>query len=285
MIPFGPDAGQQIKRLIDPDLARAAQSSGWGRQYVPPPLVVNSGGFSLHAATLVRRGQRELLEKLCRCVTRPALSLKRLEVRDDGMILWTLPRARRDGTRGFVMTPYQLLARLASLIPHPREHGLTYQGILAPASPLRDQVVPRPVVRKEVNGADAEADADGKDAMASSSVPAEGRSYIRWADWLRRVFGEDVLSCPRCKGRRHMISVITDPATTDRTSKRGFDTPVTVARGPILRSPHPRGPRGNARAAIGLFAEPNSPDFPLSERHHRFASPRPSASTLPENAG
>ncbi|QDV05864.1 hypothetical protein Poly30_13670 [Planctomycetes bacterium Poly30] len=72
---------------------------------------------------------------------------------------------------------------------------------------------------------------------------------------------------------------------TDRTSKRGFDTPVTVARGPILRSPHPRGPRGNARAAIGLFAEPNSPDFPLSERHHRFASPRPSASTLPENAG
>ncbi|QDV09275.1 Transposase [Planctomycetes bacterium Poly30] len=72
---------------------------------------------------------------------------------------------------------------------------------------------------------------------------------------------------------------------TDRTSKRGVDTPVTVAWGLILRYPHPRGPRGSARAAIGLFAEPNSPDFAPSDEHHRFASPRPAASTLPKSAG
>jgi hypothetical protein len=28
---------------------------------------------------------------------------------------------------------------------------------------------------------------------------------------LKRVFGVDVLRCPRCGGRRHTISVITDP--------------------------------------------------------------------------
>ncbi|MFT6831418.1 MAG: hypothetical protein ACJAZN_001581 [Planctomycetota bacterium] len=40
-------------------------------------------------------------------------------------------------------------AELAALVPHPREHQLTYQGVLAPALPLRDQVVPRPVIVKE----------------------------------------------------------------------------------------------------------------------------------------
>ena len=158
LVPFGPGAGQPLKRLIDPDLSREFQSSGWGSQYVPPPLVVNAGGFSLHAATLIRKGQRAQLEKLCRYVTRPAISLERFEVRTDGMVSWLLRKAWRDGTKGFVMKPYQFLARLAAIVPHPREHQLTYQGVLAPASPLRDQVVPRPVVRKEPKAAGAAED-------------------------------------------------------------------------------------------------------------------------------
>jgi hypothetical protein len=36
--------------------------------------------------------------------------------------------------------------------------------------------------------------------------------WISWSEFLQRVFGEDVLKCPRCRGRRHMISVITNPA-------------------------------------------------------------------------
>ena len=51
------------------------------------------------------------------------------------------------------MTPYEFIARLASLVPHPREHQLTYLGVLAPASPLRDYVIPRPV--RQVEPADA----------------------------------------------------------------------------------------------------------------------------------
>ena len=38
------------------------------------------------------------------------------------------------------------LERLVALVPHPREHQWTYFGILAPASPLRDAVVPRRTV-------------------------------------------------------------------------------------------------------------------------------------------
>ncbi|QDV08003.1 Putative transposase [Planctomycetes bacterium Poly30] len=209
LIPLGEAAGRPLKRLIDPDLGLAFQSSGWGSQYVPSPLVVNADGFSLHAATLIRKGQRAQLEKLCRYVTRPAISLERFDVRPDGMVSWLLRKAWRDGTKGFVMTPYQFMARLAALAPHPREHQLTYQGVLAPASSLRDLVVPRPVVRKEPK----EVDVADEDAAKSAGEPSKDQRYICWADLLKRVFSEDVLSCPRCRGRRHMISVITDPET------------------------------------------------------------------------
>ncbi|QDV09870.1 Putative transposase [Planctomycetes bacterium Poly30] len=209
LVPFGAGAGQPLKRLIDPDLGLAFQSSGWGSQYVPPPLVVNADGFSLHAATLIRKGQRAQLEKLCRYVTRPAISLERFDVRPDGMVSWLLRKAWRDGTKGFVMTPYQFMARLAALAPHPREHQLTYQGVLAPASSLRDLVVPRPVVRKEPKDVDV-ADEDGS---KSAEERSKDQRYIRWADLLKRLFSEDVLKRPRCRGRRHMISVITDPET------------------------------------------------------------------------
>ena len=76
------------------------------------------------------------------------------------------------------MTPHEFVARLAALAPHPREHQLTYEGVLAPASSLRDLVVPRPVVRKEPKDVDV-ADEDGS---KSAGEPSKDKRYIRWAD-------------------------------------------------------------------------------------------------------
>ena len=102
--------------------------------------------------------------------------------------------------RSCAATSYEFIARLAALVPHPREHQLTYHGVLAPASPLRDAVVPQRPVPREVP----------RDANASQGAP-DASPYIPWAELLKRVFAEDVLRCPRCGGRRHMISVIVDP--------------------------------------------------------------------------
>ena len=117
------------------------------------------------------------------------------------MVSWLLRNARKDGTKGFVMTPYQFLARLAAIVPHPREHQLTYQGVLAPASPWRDQVVPRPVVRKEPKDADV---AD-ENAATSAEEPPKSQRYIRWADLLERV-----LDHATNYGRRPRINGATD---------------------------------------------------------------------------
>ena len=211
-VPFGPRAGLSLQRLRDPDLARAFEAAGWSGQRVSPQLVANSSGFSLHAATVVHKGQRDRLERLCRYVTRPALCLNRLKMRSDGQISWSLRKPWRDGTKAFVFTPLEFLAKLAALVPHPREHQLTYQGVLAPASPLRDDVVPRAVVGKEPKDAEA-ADAEGSDCAGK---PPKEQRYIPWAQLLKRVFGDDILKSPHCRGRRHMISVITDPEAVRR---------------------------------------------------------------------
>ncbi|MEI6805887.1 MAG: hypothetical protein WCK49_05205 [Myxococcaceae bacterium] len=41
----------------------------------------------------------------------------------------------------------------------------------------------------------------------SKKCPGSGK---RWAQLLLRVFGEDVLSCPRCESRMQLISFITE---------------------------------------------------------------------------
>ena len=199
----GPDMGRPIPRLVDP----VTRSSD--RDRLEPPrgaLVASSDGYSLHAATCIEAGRRADLEHLLRYMARPPLCQGRLMLREDGKVIWNLRKPWRDGTRSFVFAPLVFLERLVALIPHPREHQLTYHGCLAPASPVRDHVVPLPPSRRE------------RPANSSSGAPNQpvARRRFSWAELLLRVFSEDVLSCPRCGSRRHMIAMITDPPTIRR---------------------------------------------------------------------
>ena len=44
-VPFGPRAGRPLRRLKDPDLARAFAAAGWSSQSVSPGLVAKSNGI------------------------------------------------------------------------------------------------------------------------------------------------------------------------------------------------------------------------------------------------
>jgi len=199
----GPESGRSIPRLIDPTAVGAQQQSVTLQRGA---LKADSGGYSLHAATHVPAGKRDALEHLLRYMARPALCQGRLMLRDDGKVIWNLRKPWRDGTRAFVFDPLVFIERLVALIPHPREHQLTYHGCLAPASPVRDHVVPLPPSRRTR-------------PASSTGVPPNqpvARRYFSWAELLQRVFLEDVLCCPRCQSRRHMIAMITDPLTIRR---------------------------------------------------------------------
>ena len=73
--------------------------------------------FSLHAGVAARADERQKLERLCRYISRPALSEKRLSLTPNGNIRYQLKTPYRDGTTHVILDPLDFIARLAALAP------------------------------------------------------------------------------------------------------------------------------------------------------------------------
>jgi hypothetical protein len=111
-------------------------------------------GYNLHAAVRIGADDDVAREKLARYCARPAFALERLSVLRDGRIAYASKAPRKKATHR-ILTPVELLARLAALIPPPRHPFMRYHGVLAPASKWRREIVPR-VVETAAGGAAAE---------------------------------------------------------------------------------------------------------------------------------
>ena len=83
-----------------------------------------------------------ILERLCRYITRPAVSTERLSLTPQGNTRYRLKTPYRDGTTDVVFEPLDFMARLAALVPTPRVNLTRYHGVFAPNHRLRDQVTP-----------------------------------------------------------------------------------------------------------------------------------------------
>jgi len=175
----------------------------------PPPLVARQSGFNVHAGVRIRGSDREGLEKLCRYALRPAFSQERLERLEDGRISYRFRHARPDGSTHVVLTPLELLEKLAALVPPPRAHLMVYHGVLAPNSRHRKSVVPVPPDKPPPHG-HAPAAEPGKPGRR------RGRKRLDWANLLKRTLGIDVLFCPRCHGRMKVIACIEELAVIRR---------------------------------------------------------------------
>ena len=71
------------------------------------------------------------LEQLCRYGLRPAVAAERLQLAEDGRLIYHMKRTFSDGTNQVVFTPDALLRRLVALIPRPRDRLVRYHGIFA----------------------------------------------------------------------------------------------------------------------------------------------------------
>jgi len=74
-------------------------------------------GFSLHAGVAAKAHQRHKLERLCRYISRPAVSEKRLSLTPNGNIRYQLKTPYRDGTTHVIFEPLEFMAHL--LVRHP----------------------------------------------------------------------------------------------------------------------------------------------------------------------
>jgi hypothetical protein len=178
-IALGPRAGQKVLSL------RTVPS----RQADPTqPGCVNAYGFSLHAAVRCAAHQRKELERLCRYITRPAIANQRLKRNPAGQVVLQLKSPYRDGTTHIVMSPLELMQRLAALVPPPRLHLIRFHGVLAPHAKLRAAIVPSPAHLATEHAAEH--------AQTHCSAPAR----MSWARLLKPVFDLDIEHCPLVAG-------------------------------------------------------------------------------------
>jgi len=217
-IAFGPRAGQKVLSVRG-----AMPREGAARQ----PLCADINGFSLHAAVRVQAHDRKRLEQLCRYITRPALSDERVQLNAAGQVELKLKTPWRDGTTHLIMSPLELMQRLAALVPRPRLHLIRYHGVLAPNARLRPLVVPR---GPQVQDAASEAAAAVKCEVESLQARP---NRISWARLLKRVFDIDMQHCPNCgAGELKIIAAILErPVIEKILTHLGLD-PQPPPRGP-----------------------------------------------------
>ena len=88
-------------------------------------------GFSLHAGVAAKANERDRLERLCRYISRPAVSEKRLSLTANGNIRYQLKTPYKDGTTHVIFEPLDFIARLAALVPKPRVNLMRLHGVFA----------------------------------------------------------------------------------------------------------------------------------------------------------
>ena len=168
--------------------------------------VGNVAGFSLHAGVTTKANERAKLERLCRYITRPAVSTKRLSMTRNGRVRYELKAPWRNGTTHVIFEPLDFISRLVALVPRPRVNLTRFHGVFAPNSKYRARVTPaRRGKHKKCHPADK-----------ADQTPAEKRASMTWARRLKRVFDVDIETCSECSGDVRIIASIEDPAVIQK---------------------------------------------------------------------
>ena len=202
--------------------------------------VSNVAGFSLHAGIATKANERAKLERLCRYITRPAISTKRLSMTRNGRVRYELKTPWRNGTTHVIFEPLDFMfrtngmsrahgcagatiSRLVSLIPRPRVNLTRFHGVFAPNSKYRSKVTPagRGKLRKRHPASDVD------------QTPAEKRASMTWAKRLKRVFNLDVETCDKCGGDVRIVASIEVPAVI-RTILAHLDNTASSSAAALL---------------------------------------------------
>ena len=211
---LGPGAGGREDRVRSPFTSPSTL----------PSKCATVAGFNLHAGVSVPAGDTETLERLARYVARSPVANERLHERPDGRIALDFHHRWRDGTTGIVLDPLDLIGRLAALVPPPRQNLVRYHGAYASASPLRPRVIGQPPAKV----------ANARGLKRPKRPPSRRR--LLWAELMRRVFGLDVLECPKCGGQARVVALIDEPTAIRAILRHlGLPTstlPLSPARGP-----------------------------------------------------
>ena len=197
----------------------------------------HDAGFSVDAQVRIEAHDRAGLERLLRYCARPAFALERLREIDAEHLVYESVKPGPGGSVSLVLTPMELLDRLAALIPPPRRHRHRYVGVLAPNAPLRAVVTalaqPEAEARLASPGVQSVAGNDDMD-----EPPHRKAARLVWAMLIARIYEVFPLLCPQCGGQMRIIAFITDGAAIheilDHLGEATSPPRILPARGPPL---------------------------------------------------
>ncbi|ODB89173.1 transposase [Candidatus Thiodiazotropha endoloripes] len=170
--------------------------------------VAKVAGLSLHAGVAAETLERHKLERLCRYISRPAVSEKRLSLTASGNIRYQLKMPYSDGTTHVIFEPLVFIAKLAALVPKPTVNLTRFHGVFAPNSKYRVDVTP------------AKRGKGSKPHESDDKTPQQRYKAITWAQCLKSVCNIDTTICEKCGGEAKIIANIEDQAVIDKILHR-----------------------------------------------------------------
>jgi len=216
--------GPELRRNQDPIALRI------GTPRILGPLSASEAGFTLHAATCAGADDERGREALLRYVLRPPIAQKRITEGPEGLVRITLKKAFSDGTTAVDLDPLSLLCRLAAMVPPPYFHTARYAGVLASHHAWRARIVAEP----KTDTCNHEDKARAPDQPTAKN----GSGYRPWAELLKRTFAIDVETCPTCKGRMKLVSLIQERRSIARFLKRLGEATEPPERAPPREPPY-----------------------------------------------
>lgn len=219
----------------------------------------HGGGFSVDAAVRIEGNDRAGLERLLRYCARPPFALEHLHQSDAEHLVYHCPKPRPDGPRDLVLTPLELIDRIAALVPRPRTHRHRYYGVLAPNAPLRSAVT-----------ALAPAAVPPAPTSAANDEQTSHRAVARylWAMLLARIYEAFPLLCPICHAEMRIIAFINEAPTVKKILEHIGESSqpprIAPARGPPLWEAAAAEQAGND-PQWDQAAQP-APDFEFDQR-------------------
>jgi hypothetical protein len=191
----------------------------------------HGGGFSVDASVCIGGDDRAGMERLLRYCARPPFALEHLQQLDAEHLIYHSPKPRLDGSSDLVLTPLELIDKIAALVPPPRAHRHRYYGVLAPNAALRAAVTAMAPVQ-------VTAPPPAVAANTEEEPRHRAASHYLWAMLLARIYEALPLACPICHAQMRIIAFIDDASTVrkilDHIGESTQPPRIAPARGPPL---------------------------------------------------
>ena len=195
--------------------------------------------LSLRVEVFADSHETDKLERLCRYISRSAISEQRLSLTDSGKVRYEIKTPYSNGTTHVFFEPLDFMGKLAALVPPPKLNLVRFYGVFAPNASVRAEVT---ASKRGKNSPKLDASQEDTDK------PYHARS-MSWAQRLKRVFNIDITQCEHCtKHNVKIIACISDPTVIKKILVHldKITSPITARLPSVLqplRAPPPTPPR------------------------------------------